>query len=66
MCAPALVRGSRRARAPSRPPGSLDGGDGRRQRGVGRRRRGSPGGVGNERTSGGEPRGQLPGEAGQR
>jgi hypothetical protein len=44
---------------------ALNGGDGRCQRRVGRGRRGSPGGVGNERTSGGEPRGRLPGEAGQ-
>ena len=42
--------------------GSLDGGDGRCQRGVGGGRRRSPGGVGDERPSGGEPRGRVSGE----
>jgi hypothetical protein len=46
--------------------GSLDGGDGRGQRRVGGGSRGSPGGVDNKWTRGGEPRGRLPGEAGRR
>jgi hypothetical protein len=45
--------------------GSLDVGDGRHQPGVDERRRENLGGVGNERTSGGEPRRRLPGKVGR-
>jgi hypothetical protein len=58
-----------RARAPLRPPGQPGCrrlGDGRHQPGVNGRRRRNPSGVGNERTSGGEPRRRLAGKVGRR